>query len=113
MLSPTMSVSLSGVTTVPFGKLRSSAAIHAATVGFDREEVRLAPRLAAVHVEAEVADVGAAAAVDDHVVAVRTGASVERSACTTSAPSSNRSTLPIDHRHDEHATVGQPSEPAG
>ena len=71
VLSPTISVRPSGVMT---GAVREAELVGRdprPTVGFDREEVRLAPRLAAVHVEAEVADVGAAAAVDDHVVAVR------------------------------------------
>ena len=62
VLSPTISVRVVG---------RDDRAVREAelvgrdprpTVGFDREEVRLAPRLAAVHVEAEVADVGATAA---------------------------------------------------
>ena len=39
-------------------------------VGFDGDQARVARLLAAVHVEAEVADVGPARCVDDHVVAL-------------------------------------------
>ena len=82
-LSATISVRPSGVITVPFGNIRPSAAACTEPSGSTRASVApacaastsasVAADLGRVEVEAEVADVGAADGVDDHVVAVERG----------------------------------------
>ena len=70
MLSPTSRVEPSAVMTEPFGNASPSAATRAAPVGLDQDQRSVSLRLLArVHVEPEVADVGAAVRVDHHVVA--------------------------------------------
>ena len=97
---------------MPFGKLRSSAAIA-------RPSRRVRPRGGCVLRDGsppymskpKLPTYGAAAAVDDHVVARARARASRDPRAPSSAPSCEPQHLPIDHRHDEHRTVGQPSEP--
>ena len=62
-------------------------------------------------VEAEVADVGPALAVDDHVVDVEGGDLGQVGVLDEGAVGLEPQELAVEHGHDEHPPVGQPAEP--
>ena len=81
-----------------------------AAVGVDPHE-RGRLRLAAAHqVEAEVARVGAALAVDDHVVEVAGGELGDVGVLGDGAVGGAAQHAPVLHRDDEQVAVGQPAE---
>ena len=80
----------SSVITLPFGNHRSSATRVTLPSGSTRSRCAAVERRAGHQVEAEVADVGAALRVDDHVVRVPGRRVAPRSACVTSVPSGSR-----------------------
>ena len=113
MVSPTISVGPSGVITLPLGKRRSSAATSAVPSGRDVYQHGGPGRLAGHQVEAEVAHVGVAVAVDHHVVgqaaAVLGDVGVDRDRAVGRPPQH----LLVAHRHHEQRPVGQPAEARG
>jgi len=96
------------VITVPFGNSRPSAARVTVPSGSTRES-RGAGCLAAVPVEAEVADVGAAAGVHHHVVA---GAGGDRReiGVKPGLAALRAQEAAIEHGDYEQGPVGQPAE---
>jgi DNA-binding transcriptional LysR family regulator len=109
-VSATISVP-SSVMTVPLGNHRSSAAMLALPSGSIRHD-RGRLRLAAAHeVEAEVAGVGAALAVDDHVVEVAGGELGDVGVLGDRAVGARRSTRRSFIETTEQVAVGQPPEP--
>jgi len=67
-------------------------------------------RLARRQVEAEVADVGAALCVHHHVVAMKRREAGEVGHLGQTRPVQAQQ-APVDHRHDQQTTVGQPAQP--
>ena len=93
MLSPTISVRPSGVMTVPFGKLELVGRDPRAAVGLDGEEVRLAPTARRRTCRSRSCRRTRGPARRPPCRCSSPGASVERSACSTSVPPSSRRTL--------------------
>ena len=115
------SVRPSDVITVPFGKCMSAAASADRSVGArpgrdgrsgGRRTRRPAPLVeGAVEVEPEVADVGAARGVDDHVVAVEIRDAAQLGMDADIAAGRTAQQPPLGHRHDQQRTVRHPAKP--
>ena len=94
--------------TEPSGSTRASFAV---TWSASTDSTPRARELA-VEVEAEVADVGAAEGVDDHVVAVERGDARQVGVLDEARRLEAQEPL-VEHRDDEQPAVGQPAEAGG
>jgi hypothetical protein len=81
-----------------------------AAVGLHQRDRRRSRRGPVVEVEAEVADVGAALPVDDHVVAVEGGHAGQVGVVDQPAARLEAQQLAVGHRDHEQPAVGQPAQ---